>query len=369
MRTGIDARLTYYRPGGITRYIRHLLQELAALDAETDYRVVHNWRAREDITPGPNFQRANTLTPCHHRLEGWTLPVELLPQRLDVLHSTDMIPPRWGPWRCVITIYDLHFLHYSAFMTADSLRYYKGQIAHAVSAADHILVISESTGADLVDLLDVPASKITVHAMGVGEKFHPLTDDVVQAVRTRLGLPAEYILFVSTFEPRKNIPGLLAAYNLLRHEWPEVPPLVLAGRRGWLYDEIFATVTELDLQSRIIWLENPGDDALPAIYNGASVFVLPSHYEGFGLTAAEAMACGTPVVVANRSSLPEVVGKAGLLVDPDDPADIAAALQRLLTDSDLHTRLRAAGRTQVAQFTWRRTAQIALDVYRAVGAG
>jgi glycosyltransferase involved in cell wall biosynthesis len=175
-----------------------------------------------------------------------------------------------------------------------------------------------------------------------------------------------YILFVGTFEPRKNISGLLEAYHLLRQDGPDLPPLVIVGRRGWLYDGIFAKIETLDLADHVIWLEDAPESDLPAIYNGADVAVLPSYYEGFGLTALEAMACGTPVVATNRSSLPEVVGDAGLLIDPYDPADIAAAIRRILEDSALRDRLRSAGPARAATFTWQRTAEIVLQVYRAL---
>jgi glycosyltransferase involved in cell wall biosynthesis len=232
--------------------------------------------------------------------------------------------------------------------------------------ADHILVDSNATRDDLGNLLNVPGDKITVHMLGVNAAFRPLPEDLVTDCRARLGLPTTYILFVGTFEPRKNIPGLLAAYHLLRQTAPDAPPLVLVGRRGWLYDDIYTQAEALKLVDHLIWLENAAWDDLPAIYSGARLLALPSHYEGFGLTPLEAMACGTPSVTSNRGSLPEVVGETGLLVDPDNPAQIADAIQRLLQDDDLHTRLREAGLKRAGTFTWRRTAEIVLDTYRAL---
>jgi len=200
--------------------------------------------------------------------------------------------------------------------------------------------------------------------LGVDQDFRPLPAAEIDPVRARLGLPKSYILFVGTFEPRKNIPGLLDAYRLLCQDLPDAPPLVLVGRRGWLDDDIFQQVKTLGLAPHVVWIENAARGDLPAIYSGADVLALPSHYEGFGLTALEAMACGTPPVVANRSSLPEVVGDAGLLVDPDDPAAIAGALRTVLLDDSLREALGRAGVTRAAGFTWRRTAEVVLDVYR-----
>jgi glycosyltransferase involved in cell wall biosynthesis len=365
MRIGIDARLVYYRPGGIAEYTRHVIQELAALDSAMDYVVLHH-RRQENLAPGPNFQRVNVYTPSHHKLEAWSLSAELARYRLDLLHSPDFIPPKHGARRHVITVHDLHFLHYPQFMTAHSRRFYNDQITWAVKKADHILVDSQATRDDLSTLLNVPPGKMTVHMLGVNDRFHPLPAPVVAETRARLGLPDSYILFVGTFEPRKNIPGLLEAYHILRQDMPGTPPLVMVGRRGWLYEEIFARVEALHLTDNPIWLENTADADMPAIYNGAAVLVLPSHYEGFGLPALEAMACGTPAIVADRSSLPEVVGTAGFLVDPDDPAQITAAIQRVLEDSALREQRRRDGLIHAAQFTWRRTAEIVLNVYQAL---
>lgn len=366
MRIGIDARLNFYRPGGIAEYTRHVIQHLAELDHDSDYVILHNFRDPNALAPAPNFTRINTYTPCHHRLERWAFTAELLPRRLDILHSPDMIAPQRSGRYSVITIMDLHFLHYAQFMTADSLRYYKGQIGRSVRQAAHILAISQATADDLGNLLDVPAEKITVNLLAANESFKPRPAEDINAARQRLNLPDSYILFVGTFEPRKNITGLLDAYAILRADWPGAPPLVMVGRRGWLYGDIFAKVDALHLRDHIIWLEDAAWADLPVIYNAARVFVLPSFYEGFGLPALEAMACGTPAIVSNCSSLPEVVGDAGLLIEPDDPAQLADAIRRVLADSELHQRLRAAGLTRAATFTWRKTAETVLQTYRQV---
>ncbi len=375
MRIGIDARLNGYREGGISEYTRHLIRELAALDQANDYRILHAargtrggkmaWRSR-DLTPGPNFRRVMAFTPCHHRLERVALGGEITRLRLDVLHSPDFIPPRFGAPHKVITIHDLNFLYYPQFQTKDSLRYYAGHIRTAVRQADHILTDSEATKADVVNLLGIPADKITVHLLGVNPAFRPLPAEEVEAARARLGLPAFYLLFVGTFEPRKNLAGLLEAYHDLSITLPDTPPLVVVGRRGWLYESIFQKVADLRLTDRVKWLEDLPHADLPLVYNAAAALVAPSFYEGFGLPALEAMACGVPTVVSNRGSLPEVVGGTGLLIDPDRPEALVDALRRILTDEELRQQSRDTGLTRAATFTWARTARIALSVYRRV---
>ncbi len=302
-------------------------------------------------------------TPAHHRFERLALAVELAPRRLDLLHSPDFIPPLDGAYRSVITIHDLAFLRYPQFLTAEARRYYNGQIAAAAVRADAIIAVSESTRRDVLDLLHVPPEKVSTVLEAADARFAPPNADAVAAARARYRLPADYILFVSTIEPRKNVDGLLRAYAALRADLPDAPPLVLAGTRGWLYDETLALVEPLGLGSSVFWLDTFDYADLPALYGGARVFCLPSFYEGFGLTALEAMACGAPVVVSDRSSLPEVVGEAGLYADPDDPSSIADALHSVLTDSALAADLRRRGLARAAQFSWQQAARQTLAVY------
>lgn len=360
---GIDARLLAYRRGGIASYTHQLIEALAALDSKTHYAVLQRPRDPESYTPATNFRRVNCYTPAHHRLERTALSVELLPRRLDLLHSPDFIPPRLGARRQVITIHDLHFLHYPAFQTADSLRYYRDQIEWAVKRADHIFAQTQSTKEDIVAALGVSPSKITVHLLGVNPAFRVLPTDDVTATLQPFHLPSDYLLFVGTIEPRKNILGLLAAYDHFTADYPDVPPLLLVGQVGWNAD---ALVNAIESRPKVQWIRGVGMDALPALYNGARLLVLPSFHEGFGLPALEAMACGTPVVVAQRGGIPEVVGSAGVYIDPDDSASIADGIGRILADSALADQLRQDGLAQAAKFSWAHTARIALDVYQQV---
>lgn len=361
MHIGIDARLTYYRVGGITTYIRRLVQALETLDAENRYTVFHSHKAHDSLVT--RFRRTNLWTPAHHRLERLALSIELARHRLDLLHSPDFIPPLRGARRHVITVHDLTFLHYPQYLTADSRRYYNDQIAQAVRHANHILADSEATRIDLMNMLDVPADRITVHMLGVDERFRPLPPETLEAHRRALALPPEYILFVGTFEPRKNIGGLLEAYKELLGQLPSAPPLVMVGQRGWLFDETMAQVKAMKLDTRILWRESVTDEQLPAVYNLAAALTMPSFYEGFGLPALEAMACGTVPIVSSRSSLPEIVGDVGLQIDPDDTAHLTAALYRALTDSAWRTKMQEAGLKRAAAFTWENTASVALSVY------
>jgi len=365
-RIGIDARLAYYQHGGISRTILELLKGLAGQDPRNVYLVLQSYKDSRELIYAPNQRKVRCLTPSHHRLERLAMAVELAPQRLDLLHSTDYIPPYKLGFRSVISVHDLTFLRYPETMTPDSRRYYAGQIEASVRTADHILASSASTRIELLDLLRVPEDKVTAVHLGVHSEFRQQPEETIQTVLERRGLPRGYLLFVGTIEPRKNINGLLQAYAILREHMPDIPPLVLVGRRGWLVDAIYQTRDDLGLANHTIWIEDAGDDIMTALYSGASVLCLPSFYEGFGFTPLEAMACGTPVVVSNRASLPEVVGDAGLLCEPDNPESIANALERLLTDSTLAEEFRKRGLRQAATFTWEKTVRSTLAVYRQV---
>lgn len=364
MRVGIDTRLTYYRTGGISTYMRRLVSALEQLDHDHEYTVFHSRKSRETLPT--RFRRADLWTPCHHRIERLALSLELVRYRLDLFHSPDFIPPLRGARRHIITVHDLTFLHYPQFLTAEARRYYNDQIDYAVRHADHILVDSEATRHDLVTMLGVPTSRITTHLLGVDERFRPLGD--VRARLAELALPPMYLLFVGTFEPRKNILGLLRAYRTARARQPSIPPLLLVGRRGWLFEQTQAQIEAENLNVNVIWRDDIGDDDLPVIYNGALLLALPSFYEGFGFPALEAMACGCVPIVSSCSSLPEVVGAVGLQVNPDDTDDLAQALERALLDADWREAQRAAGLERAKMFTWENTAQIVLSVYRKVGA-
>jgi glycosyltransferase involved in cell wall biosynthesis len=364
MRIGIDARIAYYARGGIRNYVLHLLGALALLDVDTDYYVLHSRKDRDPPLPGPNFHSVACWTPSHHRLERWALGLEVARLGVDLLHSPDFIPPAFGYRRSVITIHDLNFLYYPRFLTAESHRYYNGQIEWAVRRTDHVLADSHATKSDLTSLLEVPLEKVTVVHLAADPAFRPLPEAEFQRVAARYGLEPGYLLFVGTLEPRKNLPGLLQAYRLLLNEGVTTAPLVLVGGKGWLYDEVFEQVEALHLAERVRFLHDVLDADLVGLYNGAGVLAMPSFYEGFGLPALEAMACGTPVVVARRASLLEVAGEAGLLVNPDDPNDIARVLARVLTDEPLRAQMRELGLAQAARFTWEEAARKTLALYR-----
>jgi glycosyltransferase involved in cell wall biosynthesis len=367
MRIGIDARLVYYSKAGIGQYIVRLAEALAKLDTEgVEFALLQSRKDRTQIVDDHGFNRRSVWTPSHHRLEQFTLHLEISRLRLDLLHSPDFIPPFRRNCRSVITIHDLAFLLYPHFLTKESARYY-GQIDQAVRRTDHIIAVSESTRQDAIKLLGVPERKITVIHEAANPMFRQIDAEEARChVAETYGLDEGYILFVSTIEPRKNLPALLQAYRKLLDDYKRPEKLALAGSRGWLSDEVYQMVERLHLSDRVRFLGRVPTEHLVYLYNAARLLVHPSFYEGFGLPPLEAMTCGTPVVVSNVSALPEVVGDAAWLVDPHDVDELTVAMWRILTDEDVRGSLITKGLKRAKMFSWERAAQETLDVYRRV---
>jgi glycosyltransferase involved in cell wall biosynthesis len=366
MRIGIDARLVHYTKAGIAQYILQLVRELAKLDSGNAYVLLQHRQDRQPLVQRPNFRRHTLWTPSHHRLEQKALPFEIGRLNLDLLHSPDFIPPFRRNCLSVITVHDLSFLLFPGFMTKESANYY-GQIDVAVRNTDHIIAVSQSTSSDLQRLLGVSESKISVIHEAADPLFRPVDNpEAMAAVRSRYGVPDEFVLFVSTIEPRKNLPTLFEAFRLLLDRYSTSAKLVVVGRLGWLVDDSLAAVDRLRLRDHVLFLQQVPPEDLLHLYNAARALVMPSFYEGFGLPALEAMACGTPVVVSNVSSLPEVVGDAGILVSPEDSEGIVVAMWRILSDPRLRDEMRDKGLSRAACFSWNKAARRTLDVYHEV---
>ncbi len=374
MRVGIDYTAAVWQGAGIGRYTRELVRAAVAMRGGFEYVLFYAAGGIPADSPYVRDLEQLTATYAHVR----AVPIPLTPRQLtilwqrarlpllveyftgalDLLHAPDFVLPPTRA-RTLLTVHDLTFLIYPEAAEPRLQRYLARVLPRSLRRADLVLVDSRATRADVMRLHGVPAERIAVVYPGVGTQFCRLPPAAVQAVRERLGLPAAFLLFVGTLEPRKNVPRLLEALALL----PDAPPLVIAGRKGWLYDDIFVAVERLHLQQRVQFLDFVADADLPALYNMAQVFVYPSLYEGFGLPVAEALACGTPVVTTAAGSLPEVTGDAAIIADPHRPASIAAAIQQALHDTP---RLRAAGIRQARRFPWEQSARALLACYLAV---
>jgi glycosyltransferase involved in cell wall biosynthesis len=279
------------------------------------------------------------------------------------LHSPDFIPPHRPSCKSVITVHDLAFLLYPHFLTKESARYY-GHIDQAVRWTDQIVAVSESTKRDAMLHLGVPEDKVTVVYEAANPIFRPLDQlEAREEVRRRHGLDARFILFVSTIEPRKNVPTLMRAAWQLMQCYKQDVHVVLAGGKGWLNEDAFAIVEQLKLGDRVHFVGRVSSEDLLYLYNAAEMLAHPAFYEGFGLPPLEAMACGLPVIVSNVASLPEVVGDAGLLIDPHNVDELTVAMWRVLQEGELRREMREKGLRQAARFSWERAARETLRIY------
>ncbi len=361
MLIGIDAsRAAYSQRTGTENYSLFLIRHMLQLDKANQYRLYFSQAPAADLfSPAPNVQIRHIPFP---RL--WThlrLSFEMLAVAPDVLFVPAHVLPILHPLRSVVTVHDLGYLHFPEAHTAWDRWYLQWSTEHNARSAAHIIADSEATKRDLVQHCHVPESKISVVYPGYDPSIAPVSDlAVLDAVRKRYGLPSGYLIYVGTLQPRKNLIRLLDAMAILARDHDA--HLAIAGKKGWLYEGLFAHVRKLGLENRITFTGYVPQGDLPALISGANAFVLPSLYEGFGLPVLEAMACGTPVICSNTSSLPEVVGDAAVLIDPSDISQLAQAIASVLESPHLRQELRGRGLERVKRFSWADSAAAILRV-------
>ena len=374
LRVGIDYSPAVNQQAGIGRYTRSIVAELAELDQENEYVLFYPSRNlnQEVFAPpkSPNFQRVEipvsnqSLNALWFRL-GVPFPVDLFTGPVDVCHFPDFTLPPIRNGKTVLTVHDLSFLVHPEYAEKGLRQYLERVVPPSVAGASLVLADSESTGNDLIVLLDVPPERVEVLLPGVEPRFAPVVDEVaLESARRKYSISFPYILTISTIEPRKNLLGLMKAFSGFKRMTESRHKLVIGGGKGWHYSEVFATAKAIDVADDIIFLGHVADEDLPALYSMSDLFAWLSFYEGFGLPVLEAMACGTPVVASNRASLPEVIGDAGLLVPPSEIDAIADAFDSILGDEALAAELADKGRKQASLFSWRSSAKQLLSIYQ-----
>jgi glycosyltransferase involved in cell wall biosynthesis len=364
---GVNAHLLSlaesYRGAGINWYIHNLLRHLPEVDPEIRFTVFLSER-RFSATPGLQVQLSRLPThrpPVRILWEQGLQPWALRPTKVQLLHGPAFVGPLLSSVPFVVTVHDLSFLLYPEGFRKPNRLYLTSFTRWSVQRARRVIAVSDSTRRDVVRLYGISPDKVDVVHNGVDPCFQPLPASEITAFKVKQGLPERFLLFVGTLEPRKNVIRLIESYAQLP---ADRPPLMLVGGKGWLYDEIFARVETLGLGDNVRFAGFVPPEDLPKWYNAATLFVYPSLYEGFGLPPLEAMACGTPVVTSTASSLPEVVGPAGLSVDPTDTEALTEAMDQVLRDQDLQDKMRAAGLVQAQGFSWQETARRTADSYR-----
>lgn len=379
IRVAIEYTAGAWQGAGIGRYTRELVRHIMRM-ATGEYEFVLVYAAGWPGTQVP-YQAdiddlcqqypttrvvaiplpARRLTQFWHRLK-IPLRIEWLTGPIDLVHAPDFVlPPTAKPG--IVTIHDLSYLVHPECAVPGVARYLREAVPPSIARADAIFADSVATKNDVVHLLGVAEDDIDVVYAAVAPRFMPMDSELITPIRRKYDLPEQFLLTGGTLEPRKNYVRLFEAYAHALQDGVALPPLVVFGRRGWMYEEIIAAPARLNLTSHIRFIDFIDDNDLPALYNLAWAFVYPSIYEGFGLPPLEALACGTPTLVSNVSSLPEVVGDAAVQVPPDDIALMSDGLRRLVHDNDLRAMLRHAGPVQARAFTWEAAAHHALRQY------
>ena len=383
MRIGIDIRcLAEGKRTGVQEYTLALLQELFERDQENEYVLFFNaWRRTEPDFSWTSRYRHVTLKRFHipNKLLNLSLWYFSWPKLDRLVGGTDVFfVPNLNfaavsrQTKLVVTAHDLSFeLFPEAFSFKQRIWHYLVNFRSLVRRADHIIAVSQSTKGDLISEYQVSEKKITVVPSGIDRRFCLMNrnDGELMRVKEKYHLPYRFILFLGTFEPRKNILALIRSYQALQASGNEVLKkydLVLAGTWGWECDDIFSAYEQSPCKERMHFPGFIADQDKVALYNLASVFVYPSLYEGFGFPPLEAMACGTPVIVSHSSALPEVVGEAGIIIDPYQPDELLQALSALLGNQVLLADLQEKGRERAKVFSWEKSADGTLAVFRAL---
>ncbi len=353
-----------YRSAGIHGYLYNTLAHLPDVAPEFAYTV---FIGAGQLPERSEWCIRRSRLPTHNPLvrivwEQAIAPFVLARVRPDLLHGMAFALPLLWQGLSVVTVFDLSFIRYPQRLSVGRRLYLRTMTRASVRRARRVITISESSKAEIATLLGIPADKIDVALPGVSTDFRPLPAEEVSAFREREGLPARLILYVGTLEPRKNLETLVQAYARLPQRG--AVKLALVGAQGWGIKSLFALIERLNVAQDIVLPGYVPRESLPLWYNVAEIFAYPSIYEGFGMPPVEAMACGTPVVTSNTTSLPEAVGSDGILLPPTDVEAWAEALARLLTDHAARAELAQRGQERARRFRWELTARQTAEAYR-----
>lgn len=390
MKIGIDCSLVLSQMAGIGQYTFNLVKNLIKLDQENNYLLYPVFEYNRDYS----FYVKNLQELKHQNVK---IAYQNLPKKIvkglwnkklsnfnsnlidlenylkfgniDLLHSTTFYLPKFKK-KCtkVVTIYDVSFMTHPEHHTAETIENCTKGTKEAVNIADIILVISEHTKKDLIEYFKVSADKIIVTYLGKDESFRKVNDSIfINNFLAKHNLPKDYILFVGSLEPRKNVKGLIKAYAQLSEQLKQNYPLVITGAKGWLNSDIYPLVQDLKLEKYLHFTGYITQEEMPLLYSQSSLFVYPSLYEGFGLPVLEAMACEVPVITSNISSIPEITGENGaILINPNNDEELSNKIKEVLESSILAENLAKNGKLQSEKFSWENCAKETLKIYQSL---
>ena len=370
MHIAIDAHSVGSRLGGNETYATNLIEALAEIDSVNRYTLyVTKTAAIERFADRwPNVELRQTLPHTPLVRIPITLSLELRRRPVDILHVQYTSPP-FTPCPVVNTIHDLSFEHLPETFKRRSWRQMRMTVRRSAQTATQIITDSNFSREDILRTYKLSPDRVTATHLAASAKFKPEEDpSEIRRVRQRYGIVGDYILTVGSIQPRKNLPRLISAFAVLCREGAikPVPTLVIVGKRGWLYEETLHAAENSQVKEHILFTDYVPETDLPALYTGATCFVYPSYFEGFGIPPLEAMRCGTPTITGNRTCFPEIIADGGLMVDPFDEQAMLEAILQVFSDSNLRADLRKKGIKRASLFDWKETARQTLTVYEKV---
>lgn len=376
MKIVIEAQPLLRQRTGVGQYTFNLIDHLIPLVQERNHDLslfYFNFLKRNRQIPSWNGfvqKRVQSIIPGRLFYALWKkgvgVPFDWLSGKGDLIHFPNFILRPFREGKAVVTIHDLSFVRMPELIEKKNLQFLNRWIPYSLERASRILVVSEFTKRELMELFSVPEEKIVVAPNGVSAEFVPITDEQeLNLVKAKYQLPASFLLAVGTLEPRKNLSLIIEALSILKEQKTQVPPLVLVGPPGWNQEvtRLKQLVQEKGLQESVRFLFYVDRADMAAIYSAAKMLLFPSLYEGFGLPVLEAFACATPVISTNAASLPEVTGDAAMSLAPNDPQEWSRAIETLWEDATKQNQLVLKGLELAKKFTWERTAQKTLEAY------
>ena len=380
----VDATPIAPKPSGVGFYVATLIHHLSTLQSQENFQLgivyqpgFKNWlRGSLDVPDYLQPYPERYVLPLPVRFSNvlldnfpsfFSLYFERHLHLPDIVHGTNYNVYPYKESRKVMSIYDLSFIKYPNYIDS-VVKTYGNRVKKCLKWTDLVLTISESSKTDIIEYLNVEPERIYVTPLASRYHANYLHEEKVEQLKQSItyDFSQPYILFVSTIEPRKNIEALISAFNYLKDKFKIEHHLILIGQKGWHHKPIFAAIERSPWENDIHHLNYLSDELVALFYSQADVFVYPSHYEGFGLPVLEAMTLGAPVITSNTSSLPEVVGDAALLIEPDDPTHLANAILQVINDSQLRNELIQKGQQRAKLYSWERTAKETLKAYQSL---
>jgi len=354
MRIGIDAQTTLGQKTGFGFYVGNLVKNLRLIDRKNHFFFFKPTETKD------------LSAPKRFIWDQFRVPKLARRNKVDILHQPSFSAPIFYQGKMVVTVHDLIAIKFGEDIPFFSRQFFARWMPFSYRKADHIIAISENTKKDIVKYLNIDPNKITVIPLAADEKFKPIDDKLkIESVKKKYHTGANYLLHVGTLNPRKNLSFIIDVFFKIASSHPNIN-LVITGKEGWYYENLYEKVKELKLEDRVIFTGYIDEEDKVYLYNGAKMFVFPSIYEGFGLPPLEAMACGVPVVSSNTSSMPEVIKDSGILLSPKDKVAWIKEISILLDDPKKIQQLKTSGLKRAKDFSWKKTAELTLEVYEKV---